>query len=155
MRSSAGANNDIQQATDLARRMVTRWGMSEAGPHLLRQQHEQIFLGREISQHRDYSEKTAIAIDDEVARLIGEGYDKAKDMLESEMDALHTMAKVLLERETLDGEDVDLILAGKELPPVDVPTEVASAPPTEAPPVETPEEKPGPGLSSAPGPDPA
>jgi len=152
---SAGATNDIAQATDLARRMVTRWGMSRLGPISFGQQHEQIFLGREISQHRDYSEKTAIAIDEEVARLIGEGYDRAKDILETEMDSLHTMAKILLERETLDGEDVNLILAGKELPPIEVPTELSSAPPTETPPVESPESTPGPGLSSAPGPDPA
>jgi cell division protease FtsH len=136
--------------------MVTRWGMSNLGPIAFGDQQEQIFLGREISQHRDYSEKTAIAIDDEVTRLISEGYDVAKGILEKHMDSLHSMAKLLLERETLDGEDVKLILAGKELPPVEAPSEAdsPSAPP-EAPPLEAPHDQPRPGISGAPGPDPA
>ncbi len=153
---SAGAANDIKQATDLARRMVTRWGMSNIEPIAFGDQAEQIFLGREISQHRDYSEKTAIAIDDEVTRIITEGYDRATSILTENQEALKSMATLLLERETLTGEDVDLILAGKELPPVDVPSEPeASAPPTEAPPVDEPQDQTSPGISGEPGPDPA
>ncbi len=156
---SAGASDDIQKATELARHMVTRWGMSQLGPIALAQQHEQIFLGREISQHRDYSEKTAIAIDDEVARLIRESYDRAKDILSQHVDALHSMAKALLERETLDGNDVNMILKGKDLPPLAIPEPVEEAEPTAAPPSQEPprhEEAPAPkGIPGEPGPDPA
>ncbi len=135
---SAGASNDIQQATDLARRMVTKWGMSRLGPIALGEQSEQIFLGREISQHRDYSEKTAIAIDEEIMRFLNEGHERARSILQENLESLHTMAKVLLERETLDGEEVDMILQGRELPPVEAPAAPqdtsSGAPPAEAPP---------------------
>jgi cell division protease FtsH len=156
---SAGASDDIQKATELARHMVTRWGMSQLGPIALAQQHEQIFLGREISQHRDYSEKTAIAIDDEVARLIRESYDRAKDILSQHVDALHSMAKALLERETLGGDDVNMILKGEDLPPLAPPEPVEGAEPPGAPPSQGPpshEEAPAPkGIPGEPGPDPA
>ncbi len=156
---SAGASDDIQKATELARRMVTRWGMSQLGPIALAQQNEQIFLGREISQHRDYSEKTAIAIDDEVSRLIRESHDRAKNILSENIDALHKMAKALLERETLDGEDVNMILKGEELPPLAPPEPVEEGEPADLPPKESPtgqESSPTPkGLHGQPGPDPA
>jgi len=78
---------------------------------------EQIFLGREIAQHRDYSEDTAIAIDREVRRLVDEGYNRAKNILETERDLLIKLAEILLERETLDASEIRLIIDGKDLPP--------------------------------------
>ncbi|HKI83750.1 MAG TPA: ATP-dependent zinc metalloprotease FtsH [Candidatus Krumholzibacteria bacterium] len=156
---SAGASDDIQKATELARRMVTRWGMSQLGPIALAQQNEQIFLGREISQHRDYSEKTAIAIDDEISRLIRESHDRAKNILSENIDALHKMAKALLERETLDGADVNMILKGEELPPLAAPEPLDEGEPAAPPPNDSPagqESSPTPkGLHGQPGPDPA
>ena len=155
---SAGASNDIKQATDLARRMVTQWGMSRLGPVSFGSQHEQIFLGREISQHRDYSEKTAVAIDDEVLRFTHEGYDQAKQILEVKIEFLHTMAKILLERETLDGEEVEMILQGQELPEVEVPDPDAGNVPASPPPVPSAvdQENPVPsaGFTDTPGTDP-
>ena len=80
---TTGAGNDIERATDLARKMVCEWGMSELGPLTFGKKEEQIFLGREIAQHRDYSEDTAIKIDEEVQKLVKRGYDTAKDLLEA------------------------------------------------------------------------
>ena len=81
---TTGAGNDIERATDLARKMVCEWGMSDLGPLTFGKKEEQIFLGREIAQHRDYSEDTAIKIDEEVQKLVKRGYDTAKDILSDE-----------------------------------------------------------------------
>jgi cell division protease FtsH len=113
---STGAGNDIERATELARKMVCEFGMSDLGPLTFGKKEEQIFLGREIAQHRDYSEATAIKIDDEVKRLIGKGYETAKGILAANHDTLVRIALALLEREVLDANEIKLIIDGKELP---------------------------------------
>ena len=107
---TTGAGNDIEQATDMARRMVCDYGMSTLGPLTFGKREEQIFLGREIAQHRDYSEDTAIKIDLEVKRFISEGYEKAKKILEENRDTLARIAEALLEREVLDANEVRMII---------------------------------------------
>jgi cell division protease FtsH len=114
---TTGAGNDIERATDLARKMVCEWGMSEKlGPVTFGKKEEEIFLGREIAQHRDFSENTAQEIDVEVRRIITDAERKVQDLLSKNMEKLHHLAEALLEREILDGEEIDLILAGKKLP---------------------------------------
>ncbi len=115
---STGAGSDIETATDLARRMVCEYGMSRLGPLTFGKKEEQIFLGREIAQHRDFSEETARQIDLEVRRLIDEAYQSAHTILDSHKDAMHRMASALLERETIDAEEVRMLIEGKELPPL-------------------------------------
>jgi len=113
---STGAGNDIERATDLARKMVCEWGMSELGPLTFGKKEEQIFLGREIAQHRDYSEATAIAIDAEVKKLVNNGYNTAKQILSENREALTRIAHALIEREVIDGSEIQLLIDGKELP---------------------------------------
>ena len=115
---STGAGSDIESATDLARRMVCEYGMSRLGPLTFGKKEEQIFLGREIAQHRDFSEETARQIDLEVRRLIDEAYQSAHTILEANQPAMHRIAAALLERETIDAEEVRLLIEGKELPPI-------------------------------------
>ena len=115
---STGAGSDIENATDLARRMVCEYGMSRLGPLTFGKKEEQIFLGREIAQHRDFSEETARQIDLEVRRLIDEAYQSAHGILEAHKDAMHRIAAALLERETIDAEEVKMLIEGKELPPM-------------------------------------
>jgi len=119
---STGAGNDIERATELARKMVCEWGMSALGPLTFGKKEEQIFLGREIAQHRDYSEDTAIKIDLEVRRLVDEGYVKAKALLADHREVLTKIALALLEREVLDANEIKLLVEGKELPPIKLPT---------------------------------
>ncbi len=113
---STGAGNDIERATELARKMVCEFGMSDLGPLTFGKKEEQIFLGREIAQHRDYSEATAIKIDDEVRRMIGQGYNTAKGILAENHDTLIRIALALLEREVLDANEIKMIIEGKDLP---------------------------------------
>jgi cell division protease FtsH len=113
---STGAGNDIERATELARKMVCEFGMSDLGPLTFGKKEEQIFLGREINQHRDYSEATAVKIDDEVRRIIGQGYNTAKGILAQDNGALVRIALALLEREVLDANEIKMIIEGKELP---------------------------------------
>ena len=113
---STGAGNDIERATELARAMVCEYGMSRLGPLTFGKKEEQIFLGREIAQHRDFSEETARQIDLEVRRLIDEAYQAAHNLVESNADAMHRIAAALLERETIDAEELKLLLEGKALP---------------------------------------
>ena len=113
---STGAGSDIESATDLARRMVCEYGMSRLGPLTFGKKEEQIFLGREIAQHRDFSEETARQIDLEVRRLIDEAYQSAHGIVETNADAMHRIAAALLERETIDAEEVKMLIEGKELP---------------------------------------
>ncbi len=120
-RITTGASNDIKQATNIAQKMIRSWGMSEAlGPLSYAKDEEQIFLGREISQHRDYSEETAKKIDEEVTKLIKKCYNQAKNTLNENIDILHQLAELLLEKETVKGDELDnLILSmkpGFELP---------------------------------------
>lgn len=116
---NTGASNDIQRATDIARKMVCDWGMSEImGPVNFGKKEEEIFIGREIAQHRDYSEQTAILIDQEVKKIINKGMQRAESILKENIDVLHKLAAALLEREILDAEEIDAIIRGDELPPV-------------------------------------
>ncbi len=115
---TTGASNDIERATEMARRMVCEWGMSDLGPLTFGKKEEQIFLGREIAQHRDFSEDTAIRIDQEVRRLVMLGYERARDILTQHGDILHRLAAALLEREVLDAQEIKAIIEGRELPPV-------------------------------------
>jgi cell division protease FtsH len=118
---STGAGNDIERATEMARKMVCEFGMSQLGPLTFGKKEEQIFLGREIAQHRDYSEATAIKIDEEVRRLIGEGYERAKNLIAGNHDVLERIAKALLEREVLDANEIRMLIEGKELPKITPP----------------------------------
>lgn len=120
-RISTGASNDIKQATDLAQQMVRTWGMSDAlGPLSYAKGEEQVFLGREIAQHRDYSEETANKIDAEISRLIGEAYGQAKKVLEEHLDLLHALADMLLEQETVLGQELDELIRSIN-PDIDLP----------------------------------
>ncbi len=114
---TTGAGNDIERATELARKMVCEWGMSELGPLSFGKKEEQIFLGREIAQHRDYSEDTAIRIDEQVKKLVQKGYDRAGKTIEEKSSALVQVAEMLLEREILDGAEVKSLIDGIPLPP--------------------------------------
>ena len=113
---TTGAGNDIEQASDLARKMVCEFGMSAMGPITFGKKEEQIFLGREISQHRDFSEETAQQIDSEVRRFVDEGYKSAVSILGSNRPALEKIAQMLLEREVLDANEIQMIMEGKDLP---------------------------------------
>ena len=112
---TTGAGNDIEQATELARKMVCLFGMSSLGPMTFGKQEEQIFLGREIAQHRDYSESTAVSIDQEVRKFVLNGYERAKNILTENREALIRIAEALLERESLDAAEINLLLAGRPL----------------------------------------
>jgi cell division protease FtsH len=120
-RISTGAANDIKQATVLAQQMIRTWGMSEVlGPLSYAKGEEQVFLGREIAQHRDYSEATAQKIDEEIIKLIKEAYQRATDVLNENVDILHKLAELLLEKETVLGKELDELIQslrpGIELP---------------------------------------
>jgi cell division protease FtsH len=145
---TAGASQDIERATDIARRMVCDWGMSELGPVAFGKKEEQIFLGREIAQHRDYSEATAIRIDEEVRKIVDQGYRRALEIINERKDAVQRITDALLEREVLDASEVKLLIDGEPLPPV------RSAPAAKTPGDETKTQpQPAPGLT--PGPQPA
>jgi cell division protease FtsH len=115
---STGAGNDIERATEMARKMVCEWGMSDLGPLTFGKKEEQIFLGREIAQHRDYSEATAVKIDAEVQKLVGRGYSAAKELLSANRDVLERIAHALIEREVLDAAQIKMIIEGQELPKI-------------------------------------
>lgn len=128
---TTGAGNDFEKATDLARKMVCEWGMSERlGPLTFGKKEEQIFLGREIAQHEDYSESTAVIIDDEVKKIVIRNYERAKQILTEDMTALHAVAKALLEFEALDGVQIDRVIRGETLEALakEVPASVANTP---------------------------
>ena len=109
---TTGAGNDIERATELARKMVCEWGMSDRmGPLAFGVKGEQIFLGREITQHKDYSEVTAIAIDEEVKRLVNNGYEGAKSILSANIHILHALAQALVEREELNADEIAALVA--------------------------------------------
>jgi cell division protease FtsH len=115
---TTGAGNDIERATDMARKMVCEYGMSRLGPLTFGKKEEQIFLGREIAQHRDFSEETARQIDTEVRSLVDEAYRSAWDILNNNQTIMHRLASALLERETLDANEIRMIIEGKDLPPL-------------------------------------
>ena len=122
---TTGASNDIERATEMARRMVCEFGMSNLGPLTFGKKEEQIFLGREIAQHQDYSEETAIKIDQEVKRIVMEQYERARQIILEYRDGLDRLAKELLTRETLDAVQIRRIVAGL---PLD--TDHSSTPPS-------------------------
>jgi cell division protease FtsH len=145
---TTGAGNDIERATEIARQMVCEWGMSPLGPLTFGKKEEAIFLGREIAQHRDYSEDTAIQIDKEVKRIVNGGYENAKKLLSKNRDTLERIALALLEREVIDANEVKMLMEGKPLP------EKPRTPPPQAPPapssdpkVVRPELRPAPGFT--------
>ncbi len=111
---TTGASNDIERGTDIARKIVCEYGMSDKlGPLTYGKKEEQIFLGREISQHRDYSEETAQQIDQEVKDIVTDSYNSTRKLIEENIDMLHRIAGALLERETLDAKDIDEIMGIK------------------------------------------
>jgi cell division protease FtsH len=120
-RMTTGAGNDIVRATELARKMVCEYGMSELGPLTYGKKEEQIFLGREIAQSRDYSDDTAKEIDRLVKQFVDLGYKSAHQILDENREVMHRMATALLERETLDAAEIELLIQGKELPPAKSP----------------------------------
>jgi cell division protease FtsH len=150
---TTGARSDIEHATDISRQMVCDWGMSDLGPLAYGKKEEAIFLGREIAQHRDYSEDTAIRIDAEVKKIITTAYSRAKTTLESHRDALERIALALLERESLDANQIRTLIEGKPLPerpPTTTNQPPASAVPSLEPkPVTRPELRPAPGFSKS------
>jgi cell division protease FtsH len=131
---TTGAGNDIEQATGLARKMVCEWGMSEElGPLTYGKKEEMVFLGKEISSHKDYSEATAVMIDREIRNLVEGANVRAKQILAENRDKLEALAKALLEREILDGAEIDQVLRGEMLPPAmgDKPATPPDVPPAE------------------------
>jgi cell division protease FtsH len=126
---TTGAGNDIERATGLARRMVTQFGMSELiGPLAVGDKEQEIFLGREFAQRREISERTAQMVDDEVKRLVDEAYSRASSILSGHRDLLDRIAQALLDRETIDREDLDRLVKNQPLPPRSLPIEPAVAP---------------------------
>jgi cell division protease FtsH len=118
---STGAGSDIESATELSRKMVCEWGMSTLGPLTFGKKEEQIFLGRELAQHRDFSEETAKEIDSEVRRLVNKGYENAKKVILENKDTLIRIAEALLDREVLDANELKMVMEGKQLAPRVVP----------------------------------
>jgi cell division protease FtsH len=144
---TTGAGNDIERATDLARNMVCEWGMSDLGPLAYGKKDEAIFLGREITQHRDYSEDTAIQIDKEVKRIVNGGYENAKRLLSTNRETLERIAQALLEREVIDANEVKMLMEGKTLPEKPRTPPPAPAAPSTDPKVVRPELRPAPGFT--------
>jgi len=128
---TTGAGNDIEKATELARKMVCEWGMSEKlGPLTFGKKEEMVFLGKEMSQHQDYSNETAREIDAEVKRIVVRNYERARELLNKNLDKLHSLAEALLDYETLDGAQIDLLVTkGEKLPPFKKSPEVTNASP--------------------------
>ena len=147
---TTGAGNDIERATDISRKMVCDWGMSSLGPLAYGKKEEAIFLGREIAQHRDYSEDTAIRIDQEVHRIVTTAYNNARAVLENNRETLERIALALLDREVLDATELKLLMDNKPLPekvrpaPPSPPQPLPGAEPKQAP---RPELRPAPGFS--------
>jgi cell division protease FtsH len=147
---TTGAGNDIERATDIARKMVCEWGMSSLGPLAYGKKEEAIFLGREIAQHRDFSEDTAIRIDQEVHRIVTTAYNNARGILENNRETLERIALALLDREVLDAVELKLLMENKPLPekvrpaPPSPPQPLPGAEPKPAP---RPELRPAPGFS--------
>ncbi len=146
---TTGAGNDIERATDIARNMVCEWGMSDLGPLAFGKKEEAIFLGREIAQHRDFSEDTALQIDREVKRIVNVGYEAAKNILSSNRETLDRIAVALLEREVIDANEVKLLMENKPLPekPRTPPPPPPQASPSTDPKVVRPELRPAPGFT--------
>jgi cell division protease FtsH len=153
---TTGAGDDLEKATETARKMVCEWGMSEKlGPLTFGKKEEQIFLGREIAQHRDYSESTAVLIDQEVKAIVSEAYGRAKEIIAANRDSLIRVAEALLEYESLDGEEIAALVKGEEAGSLAIRKRAARRPQTLVEPVraagETAKgERPGPAVAPAP-----
>ncbi|HMW37555.1 MAG TPA: cell division protein FtsH, partial [bacterium] len=131
---TTGASNDIERATEMARRMICEWGMSDAlGPVAFGKKDEEVFLGREIATSKNYSENTAVQIDAEIKRIVSEAENKALSLIEQNIQTLHNIANALVERETIDSEELDMILKGQQLPPLEILNNGQSAAKIEAP----------------------
>ena len=116
---TTGASNDLERATKIARKMVCEWGMSETfGSVALSDNGQEVFLGRELVQHKQYSEETARLIDSEVKRIIQQAYDQARELLQGHETIMHNLAQALLDRETLTGDELTQIMNGEKLPPL-------------------------------------
>ncbi len=117
---TTGAGNDIERATEIARKMVCEWGMSEKmGPLAYGQRDEEIFLGRQITRHKNYSEETAVTIDEEIKKIVSTSMKRSEKILNDNLETLHRLAAALLEREILDSSEIDTIIRGEDLPPFD------------------------------------
>jgi cell division protease FtsH len=150
---TTGAGDDIQKATNLARRMVTEFGMSDkVGVMAVGDREQEIFLGREFAHKREVSERTAEMVDDEVKRMLDEAFHQATTILTEHRDMLEVIAQALLERETLEGEDLRLLIEGKSLPPLAPPTALG---PDTQPPQPAPEKPAVPPILGSPGAEPA
>jgi cell division protease FtsH len=116
---TTGAGNDIERATSLARKMVCEWGMSDVlGPLAYGQKEEEIFLAREITRTKNFSESTAVLIDDEIKKIVNTCMEQSEIIIQSNLDKLHTISMSLLEREILDGNEIDMLLRGETLSPL-------------------------------------
>jgi cell division protease FtsH len=146
---TTGAGNDIERASDIARHMVCDWGMSAMGPLAYGKKEEAIFLGREIAQHRDYSEDTAVRIDGEVKKIATFAYQSARTILETNRETLERIAAALLVREVLDANEIKLLLEDKPLPEKIKPTPPAApqAVPGTDPKIARPEPRTAPGFA--------
>ena len=152
MHVTTGAGNDIEQATEVSRRMVCEWGMSDLGPLAFGKNQQEIFLGRDLATSRDFSEDTAIKIDQEVKKFVNTAYERAKAVLTTNREALVRIAEALLVREVLDASEVKLLIEGKPLPEIKKPA------PPHAPQPETTQvlkPQPSPGIPSRERPQPA
>ena len=136
---SSGASNDLQRATSLARQMICEYGMSpELGPMTFGHRQDQVFLGRDIARDKDYSEEVAAKIDKEIRKFIDEAYQKTESLLNENMDKLHLIADALIERETLEGEEIDQLMKyGKILSKEENTSEIGNSEPAEVQPAET------------------
>ena len=113
-RVTTGASNDIHRATDIARNMVTKWGLSEKlGPLTYSEEEQEVFLGHSVTQHKNVSDETAHVIDGEIRSVIDRNYRRARDLLEGNLEKLHTMAEALIKYETIESDQIDDIMAGK------------------------------------------
>ena len=131
---TTGAGNDIERATNIARKMVCEWGMSDViGPMAIGESNSEVFLGRDWGRSRDYSEETARIVDDEVKRFVEDARTECTRLLTENMDLLHAVAKALLERETISGEDIDKLIKGDPLPPFTVEQPESTQPASPAP----------------------
>jgi cell division protease FtsH len=111
---TTGAGDDLEKATEMARKMICEWGMSDKlGPLTFGKNEEHIFLGREVARQKDYSEETALLIDGEIKRIVMDAASRAKQILQDNIEKLHALARALLERETLDGEEIARILRAR------------------------------------------
>ncbi len=116
-KTTTGAANDFEKATEIARKMVCQWGMSELGPLTFGERDDLVFLGKDLAMHKNFSEKTSELIDEEVKKIINRNFDKAKEILEKNKDKLKKLAELLLEKEVLDSDEIEAIVKGKKIQP--------------------------------------